>query len=138
MKITKVEKYGTYYRGLINLNEKKRQQATIRTVASLGMSTLLAYLSTKNIINSGVTDFYTIASDVIVSLATAYSGICLNASISELSNIEARKKDYKKLCHCMTTNDGEMMVEFLQTKYPGLYTAIEQNIREKMIEGMTK
>lgn len=138
MKITKVEKYGTYYRKLINQNERKREKAIIGTVASLGVSTLLAYLSSKNMINSGITDFYAIATDVIISLATAYSGIWINASASELQDIESRKKDYKKLYHCMTTNDGEMMVEFLKTKYPGLYTAIEQNIKEKMIEGMTK
>lgn len=138
MKITKVEKYGKYYENLVDENERKRQKAQIASIASLGGATLLAGLSATNIINTGNADFLTVARDVILSLASAYSGLLVNASFTELTTRENKKKDYQILTHCLKTNDGEMMTQFLQTKYPGLYTAIENNIKNQMIEGMTK
>lgn len=138
MKITKVEKYGKYYENLVDENERKRQKALIGSIASLGGATLLAGLSANNIINAGNADFLTVARDVVLSLATAYSGLLVNASFTELTNREGKKKDYQTLTHCLKTNDGEMMVEFLQSKYPGLYTAIENNIKNQMIEGKTR
>ena len=100
-------------------------------VGSIGMASLIAYCSASNIMQVDGVEMLDVIKNVGLTLVSTISGMYLNASLEEIGKRRDLANDYAVLASGLRRNDGEAIARFLESKYPGVYAYIENQMRMK-------
>lgn len=127
MKITNIEKASKYYGNLNDVNEANIRRMKLCSIASIGGALLISTLSAFNARNIGDATFGQIATNTLLPLLSAYTGIHINASVNKMIESEKNIKESSEVAYLVSHGTEEEQRAFLQSKYPGLYDSIIYN-----------